>query len=534
MRLVLAQINTRVGDFAGNRDAIVAAARAASGASLVVYPELALCGYMPRDLLEEESFLAACGEALDQLAQTPGLPPLLVGAPVRADSLGKPLFNAAVLIRDGSCQAVAKQLLPSYDVFDEDRYFRAGGASAPIEIDGVRVGVTICEDAWALDGNGLYDRDPVGELVELGAELIVNLSASPYAQGKPAWRRELMTRHVQAHGVPFVYCNLVGANDQLVFDGGSFALNASGELCACAKFCATDLVHVDFDGDLAGAAVAPDDDVRDALVLGIRDYFAKTGFRTALVGMSGGVDSSLVACLAADALGPEHVIGVAMPGPFNADYSLEDARLLAERLGLSFHTIPIGRAFDVARSELRAVWGDPEFGLPEENMQARLRGMYLMALANRRHALVLVPSNKSEFAMGYCTLYGDMVGALAPISDLYKTEVFALARRYPIPARVLERPPSAELAPDQKDEDSLPPYPVLDAILRHHIEGRLTPEQIVARGFERAVVTDVLKRVSIQEYKRQQAAPVLKVTAKAFGLGGRRFPIVESFYGGAF
>ncbi|MHC4492701.1 MAG: NAD(+) synthase, partial [Planctomycetota bacterium] len=374
-----------------------------------------------------------------------------------------------------------------------------------------------------------YGEDPVADLVAAGADLVVNLSASPYAQGKPALRRRMFAEHARKHGVAMAMCNLVGANDQLVFDGNSFAVDAAGRLCAHAKAFASDVLVTDFSGE----ATPPDDDVEDAIVMGIADYFSKTGFEHAILGMSGGVDSSLTACLAVQALSPGQVTGVAMPGPFSADQSLEDARALAERLGIRFLTLPITAGFDLLLAQLQEVWGEQPFDVTEENLQARLRGVLLMSLANRENALVLVPSNKSEFAMGYCTLYGDMVGALAPLSDLYKTEVYALARRHDMPARVLERAPTAELRPGQTDQDTLPPYDVLDDILKAHLEGRLRPEEIVARGHDEETVRRVLRTVSQMEYKRQHAAPVLKVTSKAFGWGGRRFPIVERFRGGA-
>jgi len=526
MKIALAQINTTVGDFAGNLERIREAARGVD-ASLVVFPELAVCGYMPRDLLEEPSFLDACERSLWALAADASLPPLVVGSPMRAPAPGKPLFNAAVLIRDGTLAPVAKRYLPTYDVFDEHRYFQEGPPSRPVEIDGVQVGVTVCEDAWA---GSLYPGDPVADLARAGAEVIVNLSASPYAQGKPAFRRDLIRAHAARHGVRMALCNLVGANDQLVFDGGSFALDETGRLTTSLAAFAEDIAVLDFGSEVE----PPEDDVRDALVLGIRDYFAKTGFLRAVVGLSGGVDSSLVACLAADALGPEQVTGIAMPGPFSAAMSRDDAEALAGALGIAFSSFPITDGYELLSGRLRGLWDDDAFGLAEENLQARLRGTVLMSFANKTDSLVLVPSNKSEFAMGYCTLYGDMVGALAPISDLYKGQVYALARRYPqVPERVLTRPPSAELAPDQKDEDTLPPYGVLDEVLRLHLEERLRPAEIVARGFDADVVRRVLRRVAMQEYKRQQASPVLKVTKKAFGLAGRRFPIVERFHGGA-
>jgi NAD+ synthase (glutamine-hydrolysing) len=529
MRIALAQINPTVGDFDGNAKRIRDAA-ALDAVELVVFPELAVCGYMPRDLLREPSFLDATERVLDALAADRSLAPMVVGAPLRADGFGKPLLNAAVLLRDGKRETIAKRHLPSYDVFDERRYFRPGPPSRPIPVADRQVGVTVCEDAWIGEyADQQYGGDPVGDLVAAGADLVVNLSASPYAQGKPALRRGLFLEHARTHGVALAVCNLVGANDQLVFDGNSFAVDADGRLCAHAKAFSPDVVVTDF----SGAATPPDDDIQDAIVMGIADYFQKTGFERALIGMSGGVDSSLTACLAVQALGPGRVTGVAMPGPFSSGHSLKDARTLAERLGIRFLTLPITAGYDLLLAQLQEVWGEHPFGVTEENLQARLRAVLLMSLANRENALVLVPANKSEFAMGYCTLYGDMVGALAPLSDLYKTEVYALARRHEMPARVLARAPTAELAPDQTDQDTLPPYDVLDDILKAHLEGRLRPDEIVARGHDEGTVRRVLRTVSRMEFKRQQAAPVLKVTSKAFGWGGRRFPIVERFRGGA-
>jgi NAD+ synthetase len=528
LRIALAQINTTVGDFAGNVARIVAAARGAK-ADLVVFPELAVCGYMPRDLLLEPSFVDGCDRALEELGKVRGTPPFLVGAVRRAPGPGKPLLNVAVLVREGLAVVAEKRLLPTYDVFDERRYFRPGGVARPFAVAGEQVGATICEDMWTGSyGGNLYAEDPVADLARAGARTIVNLSASPYEQGKPGRRREMVRDHARRHGVAFAFSNLVGGNDQLVFDGNSFAVDARGALTAHARAFAEDTATTG-----GPAPEPPPDDVKEALVLGIRDYLAKTGFETALVGMSGGVDSSLVACLAAEALGPGRVTGVGMPGPFNAPYSLTDAQDLARRIGIRFLTVPISRAYELLGAELRGAWGDRPADVTEENLQARLRGMVLMSLANKWNALVLVPSNKSEFAMGYCTLYGDMVGALAPISDLYKRQVYELARRYEMPPRILARAPSAELKPNQTDQDTLPPYDILDGILHAHLEERLRPEEIVARGYDRAVVMRVLRTVSLMEYKRQQAAPVLKVTAKAFGWGGRRFPIVERFRGGA-
>ncbi|MHC4939432.1 MAG: NAD+ synthase [Planctomycetota bacterium] len=516
MNISLAQINPTVGDFEGNL-ALIREAAIGEGSSLVVFPELCVCGYMPRDLLEEPSFLDSCDRVVAALAADRDLPPLLVGAPVRAEGPGKPLSNAALLIRDGRVETVAKRLLPTYDVFDERRYFRAGSEAKPVEVGGLRIGVTVCEDIWEDD---LYHVDPVADLAKQRVDWIVNLSASPYEHGKPEERRRLVRAHMERHGIPMALCNLVGGNDQLIFDGNSFAFGPDGETHLA--HCRAEVAPVN-----DGSAARPDR-IADAIVLGIRDYFAKTGFHRAIVGMSGGVDSSVVACLAVEALGADNVMGVGMPGPYNAPMSFEDARTLAERLSIRFEVLPIDAPFDAIREVMRS----EEIGLPEENMQARIRGTYLMTLSNRDGALVLVPSNKSEMALGYCTLYGDMVGALAPISDLYKGEVYELAREYEaIPQRVLDRPPSAELRPDQTDQDTLPPYEVLDPILKLHLEERLRPDEIVERGFDARTVERILRGVSVSEYKRQQAAPVLKVSRKAFDLG-RRFPIVERFRGG--
>jgi NAD+ synthase (glutamine-hydrolysing) len=481
---------------------------------------------MPRDLLREPAFLDACERSVEALAADRGLPPLIVGAPVRAPGGEKPLVNAAILIDSGTRHVVAKRLLPNYDVFDERRYFRPGRPGGPVDVGGTRVGITICEDIW---NDADSDADPTADLAAAGAEVIVNLSASPYCVGKPGVRRRVLSEHAARHRLPMALVNLVGCNDQLVFDGGSCAVDAGGALCAAAAAFAEDVVTTDLTGSARPPAGAG---LREAIVLGIRDYFAKTGFTRALVGMSGGVDSSLVAALAVEALGTGGVTGVGMPGPFSADYSLDDAREVARRLGITFETVSITEAYRLVLENLSRIWGDSPFGLAEENLQARLRGTILMSLANKIGALVLVPSNKSELAMGYCTLYGDTVGALAPVADLYKTEVFALARGFDLPSRVLERPPSAELAPGQRDEDSLPPYEVLDPILRLHLEERLRPDEIVERGgFPRETVAKVLRTVSRTEFKRQQGAPVLKLTPKAFGLG-RRFPIVERYRGG--
>jgi len=530
MRLALAQVDATVGDFAGNLERVRRAAREAGpGASLVLLPELAVCGYMPRDLLLDASFLDACERALDALAADASLPPLLVGCPLRAPGPGKPLWNAAVLLAGGRRETVAKRLLPTYDVFDERRYFRPGPPPRPLVIDGVALGVTICEDVWT---GGLYDEDPVADLARAGARAIVNISASPYERGKPARRRAILGAHAARHRLPAALCNLVGGNDQLVFDGNSFALDGAGRLVAHAAPFRED-VRVT---DLAGAAAQPDgaDDVRAALLTGIRGYFAKTGFQTALVGVSGGIDSALVACLAAEALGPGRVTAVAMPGPFSAPESEEDAAALAAALGIGYRVAPIAAGYALLAGELRGLWGERPFDVAEENLQARLRGVLLMALANKEGSLVLGTSNKSELAMGYCTLYGDMAGGLAPIADLYKGEVYAMARSYAgvIPARCFRRAPTAELRPGQVDQDTLPPYELLDRALRLHLEEGKSAAALAAADVPADVARRVVRAVALAEYKRQQGPVVLKVSPTAFGLG-RRHPIAQRLHEGA-
>jgi len=563
-RIALAQVDTTVGDFAGNAARIRAATERAraEGASLVVFPELALCGYPPRDFLDLPEFRDRAARTLSELAApaewSRGIS-LVVGFPEAPAGAPPPgLYNSAALISGGGVAAVGrKSLLPTYDVFDETRYFLPSSSSTAAPAgEGVGLpvvlGLSICEDVWndkRFWDRPRYVRDPISDLVRAGAGLIVNLSASPYAMGKPALRERMLAASARGHGAPIAYVNQVGGNDALLFDGGSMLVGRDGAVLARAPLFEETLVVCDL-GSGTGRALgldgralpapgpAPDplaDEVFRGLALGVRDYVGKCGFRTAVVGLSGGIDSALTACLAAAALGPGNVLGVAMPSRYSSDHSREDAAALARNLGIRFQEIgiePMHAAFlgQLERAEGRAL-GD----LAEQNVQARIRGQILMALSNDTGGLVLSTGNKSELAVGYCTLYGDMAGGLAVIGDVPKTLVYRVARaanaragRTLIPERTFTKPPSAELRPGQVDQDALPPYEVLDAILQAYVEERLPLEAIVARGHDEATVRRVLRMVVASEYKRRQAAPVLKISEKAFG-EGRRFPIAHGY-----
>ena len=541
MKIALAQVDPTVGDFTGNLAKIVAASRRAaeSGARLTVFSELAICGYPPADFLEKPSFLARCRSAVNELcAATRDLPTaVLAGVALPAGGEdGKPAYNAAVLLDRGQLLLEQyKRLLPFYDVFDEQRYFSASGRQKVVELDGMRLAVTICEDAWNDKGfwpRRLYSIDPMEELMRQNPALHVNLSSSPFWHSKRALRREMLAAIARRDGIPVLMCNQVGGNDSLIFDGSSFALNAGGELIAQAASFREDLVIVDPFSATPTADPLEDDTeaAYRALVLGTRDYVRKCGFRKVIVGLSGGIDSALVAAIATEALGAENVIGVGMPSPYSSEGSISDSRQLAANLGIRFETIGISALFAEFTRTLEPLFAGTRPDITEENIQSRTRGVLLMALSNKFGALVLTTGNKSEMAVGYCTLYGDMVGALAVIGDLVKTRVYAVCNwlnrdQEKIPAAILTKPPSAELRPGQMDTDSLPPYEVLDPILEAYVERYETPEQIAReRGFPLDLVQQVVRLVERSEYKRQQAAPVLKVTSKSFGMG-RRFPI---------
>jgi len=548
MKIGFAQINPTVGDLRGNFEKIAGAydQLARAGADIVIAPELAVTGYPPQDLVFKSGFVSENLAVLDQLQKRLNKPALLVGFVDRNEGRGKPFHNAAALLQAGEpLQKTHKSLLPTYDVFDEDRYFEPAREIAPLKFRGHRIGVTICEDIWTERylPRPFYDVDPVRALVAQEAEMILNVSASPFSLRKPAVRREMISGLAGTYQRPIFYCNAVGGNDELVFDGNSIAVDARGQLLA--QLPAFEEASVIVDSESVQAPEIPSADIvqelYSALRLGLRDYLAKCGFKSAVLGLSGGIDSAVVAAIAVDALGPHNVTGVSMPSQFSSRGSILDALALAKNLRIQCLEIPIGDAFAVFKAQFKEVFAGRTEDATEENMQARLRGMTLMALSNKFGHLVLSTGNKSELAVGYCTIYGDMAGGLAVISDVPKTMIYELARFINseasragkgeiIPASTIEKPPSAELRPNQKDQDTLPPYDVLDAILRLHVEDNLSVAEIVAQGFDEKTVRWVQRRVDLNEYKRDQAAPGLRVTSRAFGVG-RRMPIAQRYVG---
>ncbi len=545
MKLGIAQINPVVGDFPGNAKRILAAYRECldAGAEIVITPELSLAGYPPRDLVFKSQFVPKCLQALDYLAGESRDVPLLVGYVDHnhATRKGKPFRNAVAWLEGGKIRhRIWKTLLPTYDVFDERRYFEPGESCEPIVWNGKRIGVTVCEDIWTEDylQRPFYDRDPVDELVAKGIDLLVNLSASPFHLGKPLMRRAMIGGIAHRARVPVVYCNTCGANDQLVFDGHSLVTGANGRIIEqLPGFIETCRVVDPFRSEENDAPLDGNEpsQLYQALVLGLRDYVTKCGFSSVCLGLSGGIDSALTAVIAADALGPENVRGLTMPSPYSSRGSVDDSFALAKHIGIRCDEVSITAAFERLKETVRPLFdGKPE-DVTEENMQARIRGLILMALSNKENHLLLTTGNKSELAVGYCTIYGDMCGGLAVISDLPKTRVYEVAHwinreREIIPWNTIDKAPSAELRPDQKDQDTLPPYDVLDAILELYVEHHLSPDEIISRGHEEATVRWIQRRVDLNEWKRHQAAPGLRVTSKAFGIG-RRMPIVQRFIG---
>jgi NAD+ synthetase len=544
MRIALAQINPTVGDLAGNRKLVEeAAARAAAArAELVVLPELALTGYPPLDLVERDGFVRDQLRELDALAPASARVAIAVGAVMPTEPRdGKSLVNAAVLLAGGVRVAVQpKTHLPTYDVFDEKRYFAPALKREPAPLPGGSVGLTICEDGW-VDRIG-YAADPTGDLAKGGSQLVLNLSASPWHPGKPAELRRIFCDLAAKHSVPIAFCNQVGGNDELIFHGGSFVADARGRVLAALPLFGPAFALVDL-ADASGAmepGAVPEPEpiaqLESALVLGIRDYFAKQGLPPgAVIGLSGGVDSAVTAHLAVEALGRDKVTGVALPGPFSSQHSIEDARALAKNLGIAIRTVDIRPIYESYRRAFAELFGaKDDYGLAQQNIQSRIRGAILMAISNAENRLVLATGNKSELSMGYCTLYGDTVGGIAVIGDVYKREVYALARfanrtREIIPWRTIEKPPSAELAPNQKDSDDLPEYAILDAVLEQAIEGERAASLITPPpGATRETVAGIVRRVDRNEYKRRQAPLVLRVSPKAFG-SGRRLPIVHRY-----
>lgn len=545
MRIGLAQINPTVGDLTGNRDIIIAAYRdlVAAGAELVIFPELASCGYPPRDLLLKRRFGDDAESALLEIAAATGSVPALVGTIERnPGKIGRPFFNAAALCENGAIQGFSRKcLLPTYDVFDEDRYFQPATEPTVFNIGGRQIGVTICEDIWrgsSLIPRPLYQFDPLESLAMRKLDLMVNLSASPWHHGKNVARQQIVADAAKRLDCPVAYVNVVGGNDELVFDGRSLVANASGDIVHGLEAFKVDQTVIDLSTDTPSQfadSFAQEDlaDVNDALVLGLRDYAQKSGFKKALIALSGGIDSAVVAVLAAEAFGAENILGVSLPSAISSSHSKDDARELAGNLGIAFDTIAIASAVKSCEEALKPLFGDRPLDVTEENIQARIRGVLMMALSNKFGSLLLTTGNKSEIAVGYCTLYGDMCGGLAAISDVFKTQVFDLARwmnrdREVIPWNTINKPPSAELRPGQEDQDSLPAYDILDAILRGYVEEGLSRRDLIGRGFEADVVHDMTRKVDLNEYKRKQAAPGLKTTPLAFGVG-RRIPIVQKY-----
>jgi NAD+ synthase/NAD+ synthase (glutamine-hydrolysing) len=547
VRIALGQINTVVGDFSGNSAKIVEYAQRArsGGVDLILFPELSVCGYPPRDLVDRPSFVEHNWQAAEAIArETQGIAVICGLVTAAKASTGKSVLNSAALLRDGKIAFVqSKRLLPSYDVFDEMRNFAPADSQQLIDANGKQLALTICEDAWndkTFWDRRLYGIDPVEDLVGAGGKIVLNISASPFYLHKRELRRDMLAAIAKKYGVPVAMVNQIGGNDSLVFDGSSLAVGPNGEVIAQGKSFEEDLVCFDTEsltGDIHPRDEGEEASAYSALVLGTRDYVHKCGFQRVVLGLSGGIDSALTACIAVDALGRENVVGVGMPGPYSSQGSIDDAKELAHNLGIRFELAPIADIFSSYEKTLTPAFAGRKADVTEENIQARIRGSLLMAMSNKFGALLLTTGNKSELGVGYCTLYGDMCGGLAVISDVPKTLVYRLSEyvnsRSPvIPRSTIEKPPSAELRPDQKDSDSLPDYAVLDAILEDYVEDNKSPAAIAAaRGFDVSLVRKVASMVDKSEYKRQQAAPGLKISEKAFGFG-RRYPIAAKLENG--
>ena len=541
MKVAIAQLNFHVGNFESNTQKIIQTINDAKSQNvdLVVFSELAVCGYPPRDFLEFNDFVASCLEGIQEIAEATVGITAIVGGPSKNDTgYGKPLFNSAFVLSERKIKKVIhKTLLPTYDIFDEYRYFESNRAFEVVEISGKKIGIAICEDLWNIGNNPLYTKTPALELKEKGAELIINIAASPFSYQQDQHRKDVLKENAIKTNLPIAYCNHIGAQTELIFDGGSFFMNSDGTVASQDAFfkeslLVSNLVGSSFDKGIpkSGAKIEL---IHDALVLGIRDYFNKLGFKKAIVGLSGGIDSAVTFALAARALGSQNVYGILMPSQFSSNHSVDDAKELADNIGAPYELIAIKDIYESYDEKLKPIFKDLPFGLAEENLQARTRGVLVMAISNKFGHIVLNTSNKSEAAVGYGTLYGDMCGGLAVLGDVYKTEVFELARYINkegeiIPENTIIKPPSAELRPDQKDSDSLPDYDVLDRILFEYIENRKGPKELINLGIEESLVNRVLRMVNVNEYKRYQTPPILRVSHKAFGMG-RRMPIVAQY-----
>ncbi len=566
MKIALAQQNYHIGNFDSNRDKIIAGIRQAkaAGADLVVFSELCICGYPPRDFLEFHDFIEACYRSLDQIREEADTIGVLVGSPARNPRKeGKDLFNAAFLLYEKKIKAeIHKTLLPNYDVFDEYRYFEPAYDWQVVEFKGKKLAVTICEDIWNMGDNPLYRITPMEKLAAFGPDVMINLSASPYNYAQDIVRNSIVKAHTIRYQLPMLYCNTVGSQTEIVFDGGSLVYDIQGRQVKEMKYFEEDFAVFDLDelSRVDGTKAAPKEEpyyysaaevgkgedilayltnaknieeIHQALVLGIRDYFFKMGFKKAILGSSGGIDSAVTLALAVEALGKENVTAVLMPSPYSTGHSVSDAETLSRNLDNPYHILPIRDIYESFLSTLKPVFEDPPFSVAEENIQSRTRGNLLMGLANKFGYILLNTSNKSELATGYGTLYGDMAGGLGVLGDLYKVQVYALARRINrdrelIPESILTKAPSAELRPNQKDSDSLPEYDILDRVLYNYIELRKGPREIIFEGYDPALVNRVLKLVNTNEYKRNQFCPIIRVSAKAFGVG-RRVPIVGKY-----
>jgi len=538
MKIGIAQINTTVGDLTGNFEILRCAydELSSDGADLVIFPELALSGYPPRDLLLKKRFGEDCAEKLNQFAKLTGECPALLGYPEKIGlKQSRSYYNSAALCFDGEVKQVfRKRLLPTYDVFDEDRYFESGKSPLYFSLLGKKIAVSICEDIWNSNGNQ-HSENPITDIAKEKLDLLINLSASPWHVDKKMQRSSILQEVVQKINCPLIYVNSVGGNDELIFDGSSVVLDSSANPTHFSPSFESSCQIVDLEKKVPIEHLKDNElqCIRQAIVLGLRDYTHKSGFKKGLIGLSGGIDSALTAALAVEALGRDNVIGISLPSSISSDHSKDDARDLAENLGIEYHTLPIQKIVDSAESELASLFAGMSPDVTEENLQARSRGLLLMAVSNKLGALLLTTGNKSELAVGYCTLYGDMCGGLAVISDIPKTKVFALARHMNldgeiIPLSTIEKPPSAELRPDQKDSDSLPEYNILDGILQSYIEDGLSIHAIIDQGYTEHTVRRIVGLVDRNEYKRKQAAPGLKITSLAFGIG-RRMPIVQKY-----
>ncbi|MEC9326495.1 MAG: NAD+ synthase [Verrucomicrobiota bacterium] len=542
MKIGIAQLNSIVGDLSGNAESIVLAYNelVSKGADIVITPELSLTGYPPRDLVFKSTFVPKNLEALDDIMARVGSVPLMVGyVDFNTEDAGKPFENAVAVLQDGKkIDKIIKCLLPTYDVFDEARYFQPSKKVKPLMLSGLSVGVTICEDIWSEDflPSNLYVKDPAGSLADKGIDVLLNLSASPFHSEKPKERHSMLSFLARRIGIPVIYCNAIGGNDQLVFDGNSAGYSSGGEvIMQCPGFCESLEVVDTEDAGRPYQVSERLEELYKALVLGLRDYIRKCGFKKVVIGLSGGIDSALTAVLAAKALGAENVLGVTMPSEFSSSGSVDDSIRLATNLGIAFEKITIGKSFESIKNDLSSIFDETEEDITEENMQARLRGLLLMSISNKMGCLLLTTGNKSELAVGYCTIYGDMCGGLAVISDLPKMTVYELSRwinreEEIIPQNTIDKPPSAELRPDQKDQDTLPEYELLDQILEMYVDGALSVSDIIDKGYDEETVHWISRRVDLNEWKRGQAAPGLRVTSKAFGIG-RRIPIAQNFRG---